>query len=35
VSYNSPQYLAARHRIPAEFLANIAGVEVLAREVTQ
>jgi len=35
VSFNSPQYLAVRHDIPAELLANIAAVEALAREVTQ
>jgi uncharacterized protein (DUF302 family) len=35
VSYNTPQYLGVRHDIPAELLTNIAGVETLAREVTQ
>lgn len=30
VSYNSPEYLRARHGFPAELLPNIAAVEVLA-----
>ena len=29
-SYNSPEYLQARHRIPREFLQNIAVVETFA-----
>jgi len=32
ISYNSPQYLQARHGIPAELLPNIAAVEWLAGE---
>jgi uncharacterized protein (DUF302 family) len=30
VSYNSPEYLKERHRLPQEFLQNIAVVETLA-----
>lgn len=30
VSYNSPEYLRARHGFPAELVPNIAAVEVLA-----
>jgi uncharacterized protein (DUF302 family) len=33
VSYNSPGYLAERHNLPHELLANIAIVEVLAAAV--
>lgn len=32
VSYNSPIYLAGRHRIPAELVKNIAVVEALAEQ---
>jgi uncharacterized protein (DUF302 family) len=32
VSYNSPLYLKERHGFPEELLANIAAIEVLARE---
>ena len=32
VSYNSPVYLAGRHRIPAELVKNIAVVETLAEQ---
>jgi uncharacterized protein (DUF302 family) len=31
VSYNSPEYLAARHGLPPQLLANISVVEALAR----
>jgi len=30
VSYNSPEYLAERHSLPQELIANIAIVEALA-----
>jgi uncharacterized protein (DUF302 family) len=30
LSYNSPEYLAGRHEIPAELLKNIAGIRALA-----
>src|ERR1700753_2180494 len=29
MSFNSPEYLASRHRIPAELVANIAGIRGL------
>ena len=32
VSYNSPVYLAGRHRIPAELVKNIAVAEALAEQ---
>jgi len=35
ISYNSPQYLAARHGIPAELLSNIAVVETLAAKAAE
>lgn len=30
VGYNTPEYLGARHQLPAELLANIEGVRALA-----
>ena len=30
MSYNSPEYLQARHSVPADLVQNIAGVEALA-----
>lgn len=33
VSYNSPEYLRARHNFPEELLANIAVIEALAAKV--
>jgi uncharacterized protein (DUF302 family) len=30
VGYNTPEYLAERHGVPAELLANVRGVEALA-----
>jgi uncharacterized protein (DUF302 family) len=35
VSYNRPQYLAARHNVPPELLANIARIEALARNAAE
>jgi uncharacterized protein (DUF302 family) len=32
LSYNSPEYLAARHEIPAELVKNIAGIRTLVLE---
>jgi uncharacterized protein (DUF302 family) len=31
ISYNSPEYLRARHHLPAELLPNVAGVAMLAQ----
>jgi uncharacterized protein (DUF302 family) len=31
LSYNTPEYLAERHGIPAEFVRNIAGIRPLAQ----
>ena len=31
ISYNSPAYLQARHRLPAELMPNVAVIEVLAK----
>jgi uncharacterized protein (DUF302 family) len=33
VSYNSPAYLRERHQLPADLVANIAGIEVIARKI--
>ena len=33
VTYNSPDYLRERHRLPAELVQNIAGIETLAEKV--
>jgi uncharacterized protein (DUF302 family) len=33
VSYNSPQYLQARHHVPSELLPNLAVIETLAMAV--
>jgi uncharacterized protein (DUF302 family) len=33
ISYNSPEYLQERHRLPADLLKNIALIEALAAEV--
>jgi hypothetical protein len=30
LSYNSPEYLAARHGVPKEVLKNVSGLEALA-----
>jgi uncharacterized protein (DUF302 family) len=35
LSYNRPQYLAARHNVPPELLTNIAGIEALARKAAE
>ena len=35
ISYNSPEYLRARHGLPAGLLANIAVVETLAAEAAE
>jgi uncharacterized protein (DUF302 family) len=35
VSYNSPAYLRERHQLPANLVANIAAVEVIARKVAE
>ena len=35
VSYNSPQYLQARHGFPSDLTANIAVVEALARNAAE
>ena len=32
IGYNSPEYLAHRHRFPANLVANLAAVEGLARQ---
>jgi uncharacterized protein (DUF302 family) len=32
LSYNTPEYLAARHDIPAELVKNIAGIRALVRD---
>ncbi len=35
VSYNTPEYLRARHNIPAELMANIAVIETLAAKAAE
>ena len=35
VTYNSPDYLQERHRLPAELLPNIAVVETLAAQIAE
>jgi uncharacterized protein (DUF302 family) len=35
VSYNSPEYLMARHNLPAELLKNIAGIVEIVKSVAQ
>jgi uncharacterized protein (DUF302 family) len=35
VSYNSPAYLRERHQLPADLVANIAAIEVIARKVAE
>jgi uncharacterized protein (DUF302 family) len=35
VSYNSPEYLRSRHNLPAELMANIAVIEVLAAKAAE
>jgi uncharacterized protein (DUF302 family) len=35
VSYNSPAYLRERHQLPANLVANIAAIEVIARKVAE
>jgi uncharacterized protein (DUF302 family) len=35
VSYNSPQYLQQRHRLPAELLSSISVVETLAAKIAE
>lgn len=35
VSYNSPEYLKDRHGLPPDLLANIAGIETLARKAAE
>jgi uncharacterized protein (DUF302 family) len=35
VSYNSPAYLRERHQLPANLVANIAVIEVIARKVAE
>ena len=35
VTYNSPDYLRERHRLPAELLPNIAVVETLAAQIAE
>ena len=32
LSYNTPEYLAARHDIPAELVKNIAGIRAVVRD---
>jgi uncharacterized protein (DUF302 family) len=32
LSYNTPEYLAARHEIPAHLVKNIAGIRALAQD---
>jgi uncharacterized protein (DUF302 family) len=34
LSYNTPEYLAGRHDIPAELVKNIAGIRVLVQTAT-
>jgi uncharacterized protein (DUF302 family) len=35
VSYNSPEYLMARHNLPAELLKNITGIVEIVESVAQ
>jgi len=35
LSYNSPQYLEPRHRIPNDLLKNISGIRTIAEEAVQ
>jgi uncharacterized protein (DUF302 family) len=35
ISYNSPQWLAARHSLPADLVPNIAAIETIAAAVAQ
>jgi uncharacterized protein (DUF302 family) len=35
VSYNSPEYLKQRHRVPEELIANIAGIGKLLQKIVE
>ena len=35
VSYNAPEYLLSRHKLPAELMTNIAAVETLAAKAAE